>query len=302
MDNRQTKFGILYTFSAYLLWGFLTIYWKQLEYVPPGVILAQRIVWSCAFMLLLVTILGKWQPFINECHNIIRDRKKLFGITAASIVISLNWFLFIWAVVSGHVLQASLGYYINPLISILLGIIILKESVSKGQIISFILAAAGVLYLTFSYGVFPWVSLLLATSFALYGLLKKTVDIGAMYGLTIETMIVAPVALIYLIMIPVNSFTLQPFITTTNLYLIGGGIATAVPLLLFSSGAKQIPLAMVGFLQYITPTMMLILGVFLYDETFTKAHLITFILIWTALFIYMFSVYKKPRRKLKVQN
>ncbi|MFC4023480.1 EamA family transporter RarD [Oceanobacillus longus] len=299
MDSRQTKLGILYTFSAYLLWGFLTMYWKQLEYVPAGQILAYRIVWSCAFMLLLVISLGKWRPFIRECHAIIKDRKKLFGITAASIVISLNWFLFIWAVVSGHVLQASLGYYINPLISILLGIIILKESVSKGQVISFILAAAGVLYLTFSYGVFPWVSLLLATSFALYGLLKKTVDIGALYGLTIETMIVAPVALIYLWVIPVNSFTIQPFITATNLYLIGAGIATAVPLLLFSSGAKQIPLAMVGFLQYITPTMMLILGVFLYNETFTTAHLITFILIWTALFIYMFSVYKRPKRQTK---
>lgn len=299
MDGHQTKLGILYTLSAYLLWGFLTIYWKQLEHVPPGQILAQRIVWSCAFMLLLVIALGKWRPFINESYSIIRDKKKLFGITAASIVISLNWFLFIWAVVSGHVLQASLGYYINPLISILLGIIVLKESVSKGQIISFILAAAGVLYLTFSYGVFPWVSLLLATTFAVYGLLKKTVDIGAIYGLTIETMIVAPVALIYLILIPVNSFTLQPFINMTNLYLIGGGIATAVPLLLFSSGAKRIPLAMVGFLQYIAPTMMLIVGVALYDEPFTQAHLITFILIWTALFIYMFSVYKKPRRKIQ---
>ncbi|MGJ9458265.1 EamA family transporter RarD [Oceanobacillus sp. CF4.6] len=297
MDSRQTKLGILYTFSAYLLWGFLTMYWKQLEYVPAGQILAYRIVWSCAFMLLLVISLGKWLPFIQECRAIMKDRKKLLGITAASIVISMNWFLFIWAVVSGHVLQASLGYYINPLISILLGIIILKESVSKGQVISFILAATGVLYLTFSYGVFPWVSLMLATSFALYGLLKKTVDIGALYGLTIETMIVAPVALIYLWMIPVNSFTIQPFITATNLYLIGAGIATAVPLLLFSSGAKQIPLAMVGFLQYITPTMMLILGVFLYNETFTTAHLITFILIWTALFIYMFSVYKRPKRQ-----
>ncbi|WP_067728389.1 EamA family transporter RarD [Oceanobacillus damuensis] len=298
MDRRQIKIGILYTFSAYLLWGFLTLYWKQIDYVPAGQILAHRIVWSCVFMLLLVIALGKWQAFIKECHAILKDKRRLFGITAAAIVISMNWFLFIWAVVSGHVLQASLGYYINPLISILLGIVILKESVSKGQIISFILAGAGVLYLTVSYGVFPWVSLLLAATFALYGLLKKTVNIGAIFGLTIETLIMVPLALIYLGMVSENSFTIQPMFTMTNLYLIGAGIATAVPLLLFSSGAKQIPLAMVGFLQYITPTMMLVLGVFLFHEPFTQAHLITFILIWTALFIYMASVYRRPKRKI----
>ena len=173
MENKRTNLGIIYTFSAYVLWGFMTIYWKQLDNVPAGEILAYRIVWASAFMLLLVIVLGKWLPFWQECQSIIKDRKKLAGITAASIVISLNWFLFIWAVVNGHVLQASLGYYINPLISILLGVVFLKESVTKTQKISFILAAAGVLYLTFSYGVFPWISILLALTFALYGLLKK---------------------------------------------------------------------------------------------------------------------------------
>ncbi|WP_249869385.1 EamA family transporter RarD [Oceanobacillus saliphilus] len=301
MDRRQSKIGILYTFSAYLLWGFITLYWKQIDYVPAGQILAHRIVWSCAFLLILIIVWGKWRPFIQECRAILHDKKRLFGITAASIVISMNWFLFIWAVVNGHVLQASLGYYINPLISILLGVVILKEAVSRGQTISFILAAAGVIYLTISYGVFPWVSLLLAITFALYGLLKKTVDIGAVFGLTIETLIMIPIALIYLWTVSENSFTIQPIFTVTNLYLIGAGIATAVPLLLFSSGAKQIPLAMVGFLQYITPTMMLVLGVFLFNEPFTQAHLITFILIWFALFIYMTSVYRQAGKKLKMR-
>ncbi|WP_337017802.1 EamA family transporter RarD [Oceanobacillus massiliensis] len=299
MENKKTNLGIIYTFSAYVLWGFMTIYWKQLDNVPAGEILAYRIVWASAFMILLVIVLGKWLPFWQECQNIIKDRRKLAGITAASIVISLNWFLFIWAVVNGHVLQASLGYYINPLISILLGVVFLKESVTKTQKISFILAAAGVLYLTFSYGVFPWISILLALTFALYGLLKKTVDIGAMFGLTIETLLITPVALIYLWLIPGNSFSFDALFSTTNLYLIGAGTLTAIPLLLFANGAKQIPLAMVGFLQYITPTMMLILGVFFYNETFTHAHLVTFILIWTALFIYMGSVYNKSKTKQK---
>ncbi|MBP2076290.1 EamA family transporter RarD [Oceanobacillus polygoni] len=299
MDNRHTKIGIIYTFSAYLLWGIITIYWKQIEYVPAGEILAHRIAWSAVFMLLLVIILGKWDDFIQECRGILKKKKQLFGITTAAIVITLNWFLFIWAVVHGHILQASLGYYINPLISILLGIIILKEPVTKSQLLSFILAAIGVLYLTFSYGVFPWISLLLATTFALYGLLKKTVDVSAIAGLTIETLLITPVALIYLWIIPNGSFTLTPFTTVTNLFLIGAGIVTAVPLLLFSSGAKQIPLAMVGFLQYITPTMMLVIGVFFYKEPFSQAHLVTFVFIWTALFLYMASIYKNSQRHLK---
>ncbi|WP_349773855.1 EamA family transporter [Oceanobacillus profundus] len=155
------------------------------------------------------------------------------------------------------------------------------------------------LYLTFSYGVFPWISLLLATTFALYGLLKKTVNVSAISGLTIETLLITPVALIYLWIIPSGSFTFTPFITVTNLFLIGAGIATAVPLLLFSSGAKQIPLAMVGFLQYITPTMMLVIGVFFYKEPFSQAHLVTFAFIWTALFIYMASIYKNSQRRLR---
>lgn len=299
MDNRHTKTGIIYTFSAYLLWGIITMYWKQIDYVPAGEILAHRIAWSAVFMLLLVIFLGKWNNFIQECRQIMKKKKQLLGITAAAIVITLNWFLFIWAVVQGHILQASLGYYINPLISILLGIIILKEPVTKGQLLSFILAAIGVLYLTFNYGIFPWISLLLATTFALYGLLKKTVNVSAISGLTIETLLITPVALIYLWIIPSGSFTFTPFITVTNLFLIGAGIATAVPLLLFSSGAKQIPLAMVGFLQYITPTMMLVIGVFFYKEPFSQAHLVTFAFIWTALFIYMASIYKNSQRRLR---
>lgn len=297
MDNLQTKLGIIYTFGAYLLWGLMTMYWKLIDEVPPMQILAHRIVWALLFMLLLVLFTGKWNAFLRECALIFSDKKKLLGITAASILISLNWFLFIWAVVSGHVLQASLGYYINPLISILLGILILKETFTKAQGLSFLLAAAGVLYLTFSYGVFPWISLLLAGTFALYGLLKKTVDIGAVFGLTIETIIIAPAAMFYLVFIAENSFTFSPFLQGTNLLLLGGGVATAVPLLLFSSGARQIPLAMVGFLQYITPTMMLVLGVFFYNENFTSAHLVTFCLIWSALLIYMVTIYKESSRK-----
>lgn len=296
--ERDEKFGILYTSSAFLIWGFLPIYWKQMEHISSGEILAYRIIWSFIFMIAVVFLTRNSNTFYLELRTLIKDRKKALSIIFASLFISLNWLLFIWAVNQEHVIQVSLGYYINPLISILLGIIVLKEKASKIQVISFTLAGIGVLYLTFSFGVFPWISLALAFSFAFYGLLKKTVQISSMFGLTIETFIVTPISLLYIFLLPNPSFSIgSEFISVTSLYLIGSGVVTAIPLLLFGSGTKSIPLAMVGLLQYIAPTIMLILGVFMYNETFTSAHLIAFIFIWTALFLYMGSHYKASLRQ-----
>ncbi|WP_106495939.1 EamA family transporter RarD [Lentibacillus sp. Marseille-P4043] len=297
MNRSEEKMGIIYTAFAYLLWGFLPIYWKLVNNVPAGEILAHRIVWSFLFMVVVILLLRKSSGFFAECKVILKDKKKLIGITFASIVISINWLTYIWAVNNDHVIQASLGYYINPLVSILLGIIVLKERLTRKQLLSFVIAGIGVINLTVSYGVFPWVSLLLAVSFGLYGLLKKTVDISAMFGLAIETLIVTPIALIYLLAIPNGAFAFNNIFTSTSLLLIGAGVATAVPLLLFASGAKQIPLSMVGFLQYIAPTIMLILGVFLYHEKFSMAHLLSFSLIWVALIIYMGSAQRRPVKK-----
>ncbi|CDO05140.1 putative chloramphenical resistance permease RarD [Oceanobacillus picturae] len=291
MNGKQEQTGILLTAGAYLLWGFLPIYWKAVNHVSAGEILAHRIVWSFVFMLVLIALLGKWSTVIKECKAILTNKKQLIAVIFASIMITLNWLTFIWAVNSDHVLQASLGYYINPLISILLGILVLKETLTKRQLVSFILAGAGVLYLTVSYGVFPWVSLLLAMSFGLYGLFKKRLDVGAFASLTIETMFITPIAILYLLIIPENIFQTNTFFTSSTMLLIGAGIVTAVPLLLFAGGARRIPLAMIGFLQYIAPTIMLILGVFVYNETFTTAHLIAFSLIWIALINYMLSTY-----------
>ncbi|MFB4170118.1 EamA family transporter RarD [Virgibacillus sp. JSM 102003] len=294
--NQDNKIGIIYAAGAYLLWGFLPAYWKLIDRVPPDEILAHRILWSFIFMIIVVIVVQKWNLFLKECKIILNDRKKLTGITFASIAISINWLTFIWAVNNEHVIQASLGYYINPLVSILLGMIVLKETLTRGQMLSFLLAAIGVINLTISYGVFPWVSLLLAFSFAIYGLLKKTVDVGAMFGLTIETMIVTPIALIYLLSVPGSSLAVDSMVTSFGLLLFGAGVVTAIPLLLFASGAKKIPLSMVGFLQYIAPTIMLILGVFVYQETFSLAHFISFALIWIALFIYMSSAHRSSGR------
>lgn len=302
MEQKSDKIGMLYAVFAYVVWGLLPIYWKLVEDVPAGEILAHRIVWSFVFMIVVVLSMRKWQGLGTEWKRIIKDKKKLISITLASVVISLNWLVYIWAVNSEHMLQASLGYYINPLVSILLAIIVLKEKLTKSQTVSVILAGVGVLYLTVSYGVFPWVSLFLAVSFALYGLFKKMVDIPAMYGLTIETLIITPIALIYLFLIPENSFSVQDITSMKNLLLIGAGAMTAIPLLLFASGAKRIPLAMVGILQYIAPTLMLLIGVFIYHETFTREHLIAFSFIWLALVIYLGSIYRFPMRKMKMRD
>ncbi|WP_284140196.1 MULTISPECIES: EamA family transporter RarD [unclassified Virgibacillus] len=296
MDHHKEKAGIIYAALAYLIWGFLPIYWKLLDEVPAGEILAHRIIWSFLFMLIILVSLKKGRAFIKECLLIMQDRKKLVGILFASIFISLNWLAYIWAVNNNHVIQASLGYYINPLVSVLLGILFLKERLTRRQLLSVLLATVGVIYLTFSYGVFPWISLLLALTFGLYGLLKKTVDISAMYGLTLETMLVTPIAIIYLFRLPSNTFS-ETFPSMPTVLLMGAGIVTAIPLLLFASGAKRIPLALAGFLQYIAPTLMLILGVFVYDETFSQAHLISFALIWLALILYLGSVYRRPTKR-----
>lgn len=301
MNSKQEKLGIIYTTGAYILWGFLPIYWKLIDAVPAGEILAYRIVYSFLFMIVIVLLTRNWAGFFKEFKRIIKDKKELISISAASVLISLNWLTYIWAVNTDHVIQASLGYYINPLISILLGMIVLKEKLTRNQWVSFGLAGIGVFYLTFHFGVFPWISFVLAFTFGFYGLLKKMVNVSAMFGLTIETMIVTPIALIYLAALSKTAPVSSNFADPITLLLIGAGIATAIPLLLFASGAKQIPLAMLGFLQYIAPTIMLILGVFLYHEVFTRAHLVAFIFIWSALIIYMLSSYRRPVRVRKRQ-
>lgn len=282
----ENKLGIIYTASSYLLWGLLPLYWKLMNEISAWEILAHRIIWSLGFVIILIFSIQRWDAFKKECRAIIKNKKKAIGITLASLFITMNWFTYIWAVNSNHVVEVSLGYYINPLVSIILGMIVLKEKLSPFQFISFFLAAIGVGYMTLHFGSFPWIALMLAFSFGMYGLLKKLVPLESLFGLAIETMIVTPIALIYLTTIGGGVFGGN---ASATLLLLGGGIATAIPLLLFASGAKRIPLSMVGFLQYIAPTLMLIFGVFLYGEPFTNVHIVSFTFIWVALIIYSVS-------------
>lgn len=284
-ENEQRS-GIIAGAIAYSLWGILPIYWKFVDHVPSEEVLAHRIVWSFVFMIGVLLITGKFKPFVEELRSIFANRKRLIAITIASILISLNWFTYIWAVNNDHVIEASLGYYINPLVSVLLGIVVLKEKLSFWQLVSFLLATLGVLNMTFHFGAVPWAALVLAISFGLYGLAKKMIPLSAMTGLTVETLMILPVALIYLTIIHGNGGGSFGDSWSTSLLLYGAGVVTAVPLLLFASGAKKIPLSMLGFLQYIAPTISLMLGVFLYHEPFTTVHLVSFTLIWSALTIY----------------
>ncbi|MEH7418340.1 EamA family transporter RarD [Neobacillus drentensis] len=304
MKNTDTNMGAIQAGFSYFLWGLLPIYWKFVEEVNAKEILANRIFWSFIFMVFVLVITKKWSLFVNTLKGFTQNKQQLYSLTIASLLISVNWFVYIWAVNSGHMIEASLGYYINPLVSILLGMIVLKEKLTVTQIVSFILAAIGVIIITVSHGVFPWIAITLALSFGLYGLAKKLINVESSVGLTLETLVLTPIAALYMIYLFLNG-TNSLFIASwgTDLLLIGAGAATAIPLLYFAKGAQKIPLSLLGFLQYISPTLTLILGVFVYHEHFSKIQLLSFMFIWAAVAIYSLSKTKWfAQRKMKLTN
>jgi chloramphenicol-sensitive protein RarD len=284
-QNQAT--GIVYAAGAYLMWGVLPLYWKLLDKIPPEEILAHRVFWSFVFMIILLAVGRRMGESLRELKKLMKSPKSFFSLAVASLLISTNWFVYIWAVNHGHVIETSLGYYINPLVSILLGIAVLKEKLNSWQIISVILAAFGVLFLTVQYGKFPWIALTLALSFGLYGLAKKMIPMDSTMGLTFETLMVTPIAIVYLVSLFIKGESSFGAVSLLDhALLIGAGVATAVPLLYFAKGAKLIPLSMVGILQYIAPTITLLLGVFVFREHFSKAHMVAFSFIWTGSIIF----------------
>ncbi|ACJ33755.1 EamA family transporter RarD [Anoxybacillus flavithermus] len=295
MENK--KIGVIYALFAYVLWGILPLYWKMLQHIRAEEILSYRIVTSFLFMVALLFIQKSWSTFLHTCQWLWKEKKQAVASVMAAFLISANWFIYIWAVNHDHMVEASLGYYMNPLLNVVLGVIVLKERLYKWQVVSFILAAVGVVFMTIEYGKFPWIALSLACSFALYSLVKKVIKVDATIGLTIETMFVAPFALAWII----HSFSQwhgPSFSLTTMVLLAGAGPATALPLLYFSKGAQHISLTVLGFLQYISPTLSLLLGVFLFHEPFTNAHMYAFSCIWTALLLFsLSSTWEKRREK-----
>jgi chloramphenicol-sensitive protein RarD len=283
------KKGILYGIGTYILWGFFPIYWKVLHNVPAIQVIGHRISWSFIFLLTFILLTKQWKDF----RSVALTSARTVGIYAlAGILLTINWLVYVWGVNSGFIVETSLGYFINPLLSVLLGVIFLRERLRLAQWVPVGIAAAGVIYLTFVYGRPPWIALILAFSFGLYGLVKKLAPLGSLYGLTLETGIVFPAALIYLSVVEFNGT--GAFLHDTaliNLFLFGAGLVTTVPLLMFASAAKEIPLTLVGLLQYIAPTLQFLIGVFLYKEPFDRSHLIGFGIVWMALLIFLVENY-----------
>jgi chloramphenicol-sensitive protein RarD len=282
----------LFAFFSFLIWGLSPIYWKVLHHVGAFEIILHRVLWSFVFLMPIVLLSAGW----GEFKQAVTSPKTIVILMATAMLVGANWLIYIWAVNNGRVLQASLGYYINPLVNVVLGVVFLQERLRRLQLLAVGLAAAGVLYLTLQYGVFPWVSLALAFSFGIYGLVRKVAAVGALVGLTMETLLLTlPAGIWVLHLYQSQSGAFLRSGRPTDLLLMGTGILTATPLLLFNLGARRITLATLGFIQYTAPTGMLLLGVTIFGEAFTRTQAVTFGLIWTALAIYSWDTVRTRR-------
>ncbi len=281
--NPDTLWGVIYAVAAFLIWGISPIYWKALRSVPALEIILHRIVWSFFLLVPLVIIMQRWQEFISVFKNL----RTLLILLFTAIIVGGNWLLYIWAVNTDRLLQASLGYYINPLVNVVLGMVFLKEKLRPPQIVAVVLATAGVLYLTLYYGEFPWIALALAVSFGLYGLIRKVAPVGSVVGLAVETLLLSIPALVYIYHLDrLGQGSIFRVSLKLDLMLMGCSVVTALPLLFFTLGARRLYLSTMGLLQYLAPSCMFVLAVFLFREPFASAQVVTFILIWAALAIY----------------
>lgn len=287
--NRDLTRGTWMAAASYALWGSLPLYWKALGAVSPQIVLAHRIVWALLFTSALVLLLG----FGAEVRSVFADRRKAVRMMGAALLISFNWWLYIWAIDAGQVVETALGYYINPLISVLLGVIFLKERLSRAQKAAFALATMGVIVMAFGVGRVPFIALGLALSFGFYGLMKKRAPVGALASLQVETLFSLPLAAGLLLFsgAPGLFGTAQPPAWQIALLVFAGPV-TALPLWLFGAGARLIPLARIGFLQYLSPTINLVLGLFVFHESFGPWQAAAFACIWAALALYTVDLFR----------
>ena len=290
-DTRRTRAGLLFGLGAYLLWGVLPLYFKPLADVAATEVVAHRIVWSLLFLIVLATLWRRW-PAIRAA---VAAPKVLATLVLTSILIAANWLIWIWAVLNGHVLEGSLGYYLNPLVNVVLGVVILKERLSRGQQFAVFLAAAGVAVLAAGAGGALWISLSLAVSFALYGFLRKVAPVDSLEGLLVETAILTPVALGWILLLQSRGESALGADPATDVLLVLAGAITAVPLLMFTAAAKRLPYSTLGFLQYIAPSIQFLLAVLVFGERLTLAHIVCFGAIWTALVIFAAEGFRKGR-------
>jgi chloramphenicol-sensitive protein RarD len=275
--------GILMAAGAYVSWGLLPVYWKLLGHVPTAQLLSHRIVWSFVTLAVFLALRGRLGPLLGRISPAARRSYML-----ASLLIGVNWFIYVWSVNAGYIVEASLGYFITPLLSVLLGVFFLRERLRRLQWAPLALAAAGVVYLAFDYGRLPWIALALASTFSLYGLVKKKAPLGAVEGLPLETAMLLPPALAWLVWSQWRGEGVFLHAgTLSDLLLVGAGTVTTAPLAMFAAAAQRIPLSMIGILQYIAPTIQFLLGVFMYHEPFTRAQFAGFSMVWIALLLFL---------------
>lgn len=283
MTRDPARSGVLFGIAAYGLWGVLPLFWKAIEAVPADEILAHRTVWSLLVVALLLALRGE-RRWLREA---LRSRRTLLTFSATAVLLAVNWLTYVWAVNNGRIVESSLGYFINPLLYVVLGMVFLKERLRRWQTVAVVLALAAVVTLTIGKGVPPWIALTLAVTFGFYGLLRKTASLGSMQGLAFETGLLLVPALAYLAFLEVQGaghFGRGGAGLSAGLALTG--VATAVPLMLFAASARRVTLVTVGLLQYLAPTLQFLIGVVVYEEPLTPVDVVGFVLIWTALAIY----------------
>ena len=296
MSQQQTVKGVLCALGAYFIWGIAPVYFKMIKEVPADEILTHRIIWSFFFMILLITVSRQW-PRIRQ---ILRQPKKLLVHAVTACTIASNWLIYIWAVNHDHMLEASLGYFINPLVNVLFGMLFLGERFRRLQWFAVSLACTGVLIQLWQFGTVPVIGLSLAMTFGVYGLLRKKLGVDAQGGMLIETLWLLPVACVYLLFFAdsaTSNMTLNPLIL--NLLLIAAGIITTVPLLLFTEAANHLRLSTLGFFQYIGPTLMFVLATMVYGEAISTERLITFAFIWAGLIVFTLDALYTQRHRYK---
>lgn len=275
--------GTWYAIGAFSCWGLIPLYWKLLHSVSAPQLIGHRIIWSFLTLILILLFLRQIKTFGNSAFS----WKVIRIYSVAAILLGVNWLVYIWAVNAGHIVETSLGYFINPLLSVILGVVFFREKLRPWQLIPVFIAGAGVLFITVAFGVLPWIALILASTFALYGAIKKIAPLNSLNGLTIETSILLVPAIFYLVFSE-NAGT-GAFLHSNlliNTLILGSGLITTIPLLMFASAAKQIPLSIIGILQYIAPTIQFLIGIIIYHEAFSFKQFIGYGLVWIALILF----------------
>ena len=291
-NMKERNIGLWSTLACYVLWGLLPLYWHALDHLNPVFILCNRIIWSAVFTVGILLVTKKF----GDVKAVLRDKKKMRFMIPAAIAITINWGVYIWAVNSGHILDSSIGYYMNPLVVFAIGIVLFHEKSGALDWVALGLAIIGVLIATIGYGAFPWIAIVLALSFGLYGTLKKLAGVGGLTSIAVETLMLAPFALAFVAFSPASHASIAALTPLTTVLLLLTSIVTATPLILFTFGVNRLPLTTVGFLQYSSPTLQMLIGVLVFHEVLTQDRIIAFAFIAVALVLYTIGMVQRARK------